>query len=254
MDKNSRCSSRCIRVEPQDLYPPKSHLSPMKRITKPCLPQEKKYIFTEGINYFKTGKGSIWGPGDKETVDLLKRIDIHGKWLNLAAGDEGYTSNLLEKVDSVVASDIDESALSKLWHNMPLRYRSKLETKVFDMTKKFPFPDNSFDGVFCTGVLHLFPKKILKAIFSEINRVLKPHGKVIIDFPTDIHRTDLDGQPVSFGGEHFYTHQEAKLLLNELFGGYSLAMHDCKVPEYVTGANPPYKYSSNYVLLVADKN
>ncbi len=225
----------------------------MKRITQPCPPQDKQYIFTEGINYFETGKQSIWGPGDKDTLKLLKKIKLHGNWLNLAAGDGGYTSDLLKKVDQVVVSDIDASALSKLWHNTPKRYRSHLQTCVFDITKKFPYADESFDGVFCTGVLHLFPKKILKRIFSEIRRVLRPEGKAIIDFATDVHRTTLDGKPLTFGKEPLYTHKEGRLLLKGLFKGYQLKMYDCTVPEYLTKTKPPYRYSSKYVLLVANK-
>src|SRR3989344_1657398 len=102
--------------------------------TKPRKPEQNKYIFTEGIDYSKTEKTSIWGVGDKDTLELLKKIEIRGKWLNLAAGDGRYNLNLLEKADSVVASDIDESALDKLWQNTPEQFKSKLKTKVFDIT------------------------------------------------------------------------------------------------------------------------
>ncbi len=166
----------------------------MERITKPTKPEEKKHIFTEGIDYFTTGKTSIWGLDDKDTKQLLKKIEIHGKWLNLAAGDGRYNLNLLEKADFVVAGDIDESAISKLWHNTPEEYKAKLDTKAFNITKKFPFEDNSFEGIFCTGTLHLFPKEVLQKIISEIDRILKPNGKVIIDFATDIKRIYHSGK------------------------------------------------------------
>ena len=84
----------------------------MKKITKHHKPEEDEYIFTEGINYFETSKVSIWGTGDKDTLELLKKVEIRGKWLNLAAGDGRYNLNLLEKADFVVASDIDD-CLSK---------------------------------------------------------------------------------------------------------------------------------------------
>ena len=158
----------------------------MKKVTKPCKPDNKGFIFTEGINYFATGETSIWGIGDKETLKLLYQEEIKGKWLNLAAGDGRYNLNLLKKADFVVASDIDESALSKLWHTTPESYRTKLEIKVFDITKSIPFDDASFDGIFCAGILHLFPRDIFRKIFYEMDRILKPNGKIIIDFATDI--------------------------------------------------------------------
>lgn len=225
----------------------------MKKITKPREPEEDRYIFTEGIDYSKTGKTSIWGLGDKDTLELLKNTEVRGKWLNLAAGDWGYTSNLLKKADFVVASDIDESALNKLWQNTPKQYVEKLETKVFNITKRFPFENNEFDGVFCTGTLHLFPKDILQTIFLEINRVLKPHGKIIIDFATDIKRVLRNGKLVTFGKEPLYTLEEAKTILKKLFKNYKIKMLKSEVPEYLTRTKPPYKFSSKFILLVADK-
>lgn len=225
----------------------------MDRITRPTQPEEERYIFTEGIDYFKTGKTSIWGPGDQDTLKLLKRIKIRGKWLNLAAGDWGYTPILLEKVSFVVASDIDESALSKLWHTTLPKYRKKLETKVFNIVEKFPLKDEEFDGVFCTGFLHLLPKKVLKKTLLEIDRVLKPRGRIIIDFATDVKRVSLEGKRITFGKEPNYTLEKAKVLLKELFKNHKLTIYKSKVPEYLTKSNPPYKLSCKFLLVVADK-
>jgi|GEM_PF-821254 len=225
----------------------------MKKITKPREPEEKKYIFTEGVNYFKTGRNSIWGLGDKDTLKLLKKIEIHGKWLNLAAGDGRYNLNLLEKADFVVASDIDKSAISKLWHNTPKKHKAKLDTKVFDITKRFPFKDSSFDGIFCTGTLHLFPKGILRKIISEIGRVLKPNGRVFIDFATDIKRTSPDGRLITFGKEPLYSLKKAKIVLKNLFKDYKIKMSKSKLVESFEGANPPYALNCKFIILIADK-
>lgn len=159
-----------------------NRLSMPNKITRPRPPEQDKYIFSEGINYLETGKTSIWGTGDKETLELLRKIRIRGRWLNLAAGDGRYNQQLLKKADYVVASDVDENALSKLWQTTPEKYRTKLEIKAFDLTNRFPFENNYFDGVFCTGILHIFPRKILEDIIEEADRVLKPDGKIIENF------------------------------------------------------------------------
>lgn len=225
----------------------------MKKITKPHEPKEDEYIFTEGVNYLGKNKTSIWGTGDKDTLQFLKKIEIHGKWLNLAAGDGRYNLNLLGKADFVVASDIDESALSKLWHNTPNKYRNKLDTKIFDITKKFPFEDSTFDGVFCTGTLHLFSKEVLRKIFFEINRVLKSNGRVIIDFATDIRRTSPSGKLIIFGKEPLYKLKDAKKTLKNLFRNYQVQMQESEVVEDFEAANPSYKLNCKFIILIADK-
>ncbi len=225
----------------------------MKNLTKPHKPKEDKYIFTEGINYFDTGKASIWGTGDKDTLEFLKKIEIHGKWLNLAAGDGRYNLILLEKADFVVASDIDESALSKLRHSTPEEYRKKLDIKAFDITKKFPFEDSLFDGIFCTGTLHLFPREVLRQIVFEISRVLKPNGKIIIDFATDIKRVSPNGKLITFGKEPLYDLKNAKRILETLFENYHIQMHESKVVEDFEAANPPYTLNCKFIILIADK-
>ncbi|MBN2095691.1 MAG: class I SAM-dependent methyltransferase [Candidatus Aenigmarchaeota archaeon] len=226
----------------------------MDKITRSTKPEEDKHIFTEGIDYFATGKDSIWGRGDEDTLKLLQKTAIQGRWLNLAAGDGRYNQFLLEKADSVTASDIDESALSKLWHNTPEKYRPSLETKAFNLTGKFPFEDASFDGVFCTGTLHLFPRDILQKVISEIGRVLRPGGRVILDFSADIKRFSPDGKLVTFGKEPLYTLNDAKKTLEVLFREYKTEMHDSAVVEDFEGANPPYTLNCKFVILIAKKN
>lgn len=226
----------------------------MKKITKPLLPDEKKFVFTEGINYFEMNKKSIWGTGDKFTLGILRKMEIHGKWLNLAAGDGRYNSILLRKVNSVVASDIDKCALSKLWNNTPEKLRTKLSTEIFNIIKKFPFDNNSFDGVFCTGTLHLFPTPMFKKIIAEIDRVLKPNGRAIIDFAADVRRISAEGKLITFGDEPCYKLGEAKVLLKDIFRKYNIQVRTSEVPEEdFTNSNPPYKFSCKLILLVADK-
>jgi len=199
------------------------------------------------------GKTSIWGTGDKDTLGLLRKIKIYGKCLNLAAGDGRYNLNLLKKANFVVASDIDESVLSKLWHSTPKKYRKKLGIEAFDITKKFPFEDSQFDSIFCTGTLHLFPKKVLQQIVFEIDRVLKTNGRVIIDFATDIKRTSQNGKMIVFGKEPLYSLKDANKTLKNLFRNYRIQMRESEVVEDLEAANPPYTLNCKFIILIADK-
>lgn len=142
-----------------------------------------------------------------------------------------------------------------LWRNIPLAYRKKLELKPFDITKRFPLANNSFDGVFCTGTLHLFPRRSLRQIIAEIDRVLKPNGKVVIDFAVDISRTSLNGngRSIIFGKEPLYTLKEAIIVLKTLFENYKIQIHTSEVLEDFQGANPPYTLRCKFVVLIAEK-
>jgi SAM-dependent methyltransferase len=216
-------------------------------------PDEKKYIHTEGIDYSKTGDESIWGPGDRDTLTLLKKIDIHGTWLNLAAGDGRYNVNLLKEAD-VVASDLDESALRKLWHTTPEEYRTKLTITVFDITERFPFKDESFDGVFCASTLHYFPEEVLRNIFGEIDRILKKNGRILVEFATDMNRIYPDGQVYIRESEPLYTFGEAVSFLNQLLNLYEVHITASEVPpEHVKTERFEYTLSCKLIILMAEK-
>lgn len=214
------------------------------------IPQDDELIFTEGINYHETGRGSIWGTEEKETLHCIRTKPIQGKWINLCAGDGRFNTELIKKVDQVIACDIDKGALSKLWEITPEKYRSKLQLQEMDVKKPFPFKENSFDGVFCTGALHLFPENTLRHITNEIYRVLKPEGQIIIDYATDITRTLPDGSLYIVKGEPNLKLQPAIDLLHDCFQKFSLEVITSIVkPEEVFTTKHRYVFSSNFVLL-----
>jgi ubiquinone/menaquinone biosynthesis C-methylase UbiE len=226
----------------------------MKKITTPHSPDESESIFTEGIDYFKTGEESIWGKRDKETLELLNKEKISGRWLNLAAGDGRYNIQLLKKADTVTASDVDEGALSKLYNNTPDKYREKLQTVSFDLAQKFPFDGHYFDGVFCTGTLHLFPQSKLENIVKEIDRVLRPGGKLIIDFATEVKRILPDGSNYIREGEPQYSMSEAQEVLRNLLNNYKVSIYEASVQEEeIETRGLKYQFSCNFLLLVAEK-
>jgi len=46
-----------------------------------------------------------------------------------------------------------------------------------------PFPDNSFDGAYNLGVVEHYDRNQLAKVFSELRRVLKPNGKLVVFWP-----------------------------------------------------------------------
>ena len=226
----------------------------MKKIIKPTKADEDKLIFSEGIDYFQTGEESVWGKGDEAMLNVLQTQDISGRWLNIAAGDGRYHLELLKKADSVVVSDIDESAISKLWDSTPKEFQKNVTTAIFDITKRFPFKNNSFEGVFCTGTLHLFHEDVLEKIVFEMDRVLKNNGKMIIDFATDIRRINTDGRHRKKGRRPDHTMETGMAFFRKVLSKYKIEITKSSVPEEIVDVgSSSYKFSCNFFVVIVEK-
>ncbi len=80
------------------------------------------------------------------------------------------------------------------------------------MIEQLPFADQTFDVVFSTLMMHHLPAPLKRQGLSEIARVLKPGGRLVIaDF---IHRKDRKAQSARFhaGGSRM---QDLVTLLKE---------------------------------------
>lgn len=198
---------------------------------------------------------SIWGSEDVATVQALKTQPIKGKWLNLCAGDGRFNSRLLEKAEDVVAFDCDEEALAVLLKNTPTNLHSKLIIQKGNLDSILPFESESFDGIFCTGTLHLFPELLLRHSVSEINRLLKSGGIIILDFATDIKREQADGKLYIVPNEPHHALAEGIELLKNYFSHYEIDMIISEVPaEKIVGySKTNYIFSSNFILLIGKK-
>lgn len=161
---------------------------------------------------------SKWGVEETETKEVIK--NFYGKVLNVAAGDGRFNNSLLEIADSVVAIDYDVEELKQLKEQTNKSLLDKLTIQKVNILERFPFEDEEFDGIFCTGTLHLFNKDQLKNILGEMNRVLKYNGLIILDFATDIVRLDENNNRVYIDGEGGYTTDEAEELFKTYLNNY----------------------------------
>jgi len=223
--------------------------------TVPVIANEKEYIFTEGIDYSQTSASSIWGKEDAATVALLMSLVTSGsQWVNLAAGDGRYNHLIANVADKVVAVDLDQGALDKLLENTSAVIRGKIECMVFNLVKEFPLVSDSYDGIFNSGTLYLFPEEIFYKMALEMARILKIGGKIAIEFSINIKRIDRNEKVLVFGDEPLYTRDTAITMLNKAFPNFDMKYTDGdKVVDDTKEANPPYMFYCDTLLVEGTK-
>lgn len=91
--------------------------------------------------------------------------------LDLGCGNGANTAYLLERGYSVLSCDISTQALKNIEDNI-----QKSKTVCFDMTKHFPFQDNSYSVVIADLCIQYFCEEDTFHIVNEIKRILKPNG------------------------------------------------------------------------------
>lgn len=104
---------------------------------------------------------------------MRKFLNENHKVLEVGCGTGNHTFSLIASNANVTATDISEESLSFLSD----RYNEYANIKVLKCDiENIPFPDNSFDFVFCAGSLSYGDKF---TIMNEIYRVLKFNGSFI---------------------------------------------------------------------------
>ena len=109
------------------------------------------------------------------------RVQFHGAVLEIGAG-ACWLSAELSKVDAVqkiVATDFSPKLLKELAPKV-FKLRNAREDKITRMPgdfHKLDFPDDSFDFVVCSAVLHHAVDMV--TVLREVKRVLRPGGQLV---------------------------------------------------------------------------
>ena len=197
---------------------------------------------------------SRWGKEEKETLIAINQIQSLGNVLDVAAGDGRFLNILLEKSKSVTAIDLDNDELEKLKINCQKDFVNKLKIEKVDITKRFPYQDETYDTIFCTGTLHLFDKTTISFILDEMKRCLKQNGIIILDFATNIKRLDKNGNEVVFEDEGNYSTEEAIELFNELLHDFSLSIQIASFNEENLDDVGYNSITGNFLIVTSKKN
>lgn len=121
-----------------------------------------------------------------QTIDLKKmQLKPNSKFLDLGCGEgrHCFGAYMSEEID-VFGFDMSLSDVGKAKENFD-QFNENTSTKSCNFgvadAKKLPFKDNTFDFIICSEVLeHIID---YQSALSEINRILKPDGKLAVSVP-----------------------------------------------------------------------
>ena len=165
----------------------------------------------------------------KATNDILQeKIEQHstGNFLDLGCGTAPYYCVYKDYVDEVSCVDWGES-----WHDT-----SYTDIQA-DLSKNLPLEDDSFDTILLTSVLEHIPNP--EHLFSEMKRILKNDGKLILQVPFLywLHEQPNDYyRYTQFALERFCKINELKILSLQTTGSFIEVITDilsklfCQVP------------------------
>ncbi len=135
---------------------------------------------------------------------------LKGKLMDFGCGRKPYENFF--KVDEYIGIDMENTGHEHT--------NSKID--VFYDGKTIPFPDNSFDSVFCSEVFeHVFN---LDEVIEEIRRVMRPGAQILITVPFcwNEHEVPYDfGRYTSFGIRHLMEKHGFRVIRQNKSGNFA---------------------------------
>jgi len=151
----------------------------------------------------------------------LKRFsnEIRGRWLDIGAGDQPY-KNYFRNVDEYLTTNT-----KRHYSTEAIKLISGKTNFWIEDGKALPLPDNSLDGVACFQVLSVIDEP--EVFFKEINRVLKPGGKLLIttDFLYPVWSAEDRYRHTAFNLEDLANENGFSNTSTESFGGFGSAIY-----------------------------
>lgn len=145
--------------------------------------------------------------------------EIKGKWLDIGAGDQPY-KEYFAGADEYLTTNTKR-------HYTPneLEQLEKTTTYWIEDGKKLPADDNSLDGVACFQVMSVLDKP--GEFFKEINRVLKPGGKLLLttDFLYPAWSKEDRFRHTAFSLKQLSELNGFSVVAIESFGGFDSAIY-----------------------------
>lgn len=170
---------------------------------------------------------------------LFREFAPGARLLHAGCGS-GQVDAGLHRHAKITAIDISPSALAIYRRHNPEAEEVR-HASIFDL----PFPNGSFDGAYNLGVVEHFEREELVRAFTEVARVLRPRGKLVVFWPharatsvavlktahfvlNDVLHKDVRFHPPEVSLVH--SRREAAELLAE--GGFELEAYEFGVKDF----------------------
>jgi SAM-dependent methyltransferase len=176
--------------------------------------------------------------------------EIKGRWLDIGAGDQPY-KKYFAGADEYLTTNTKRHYKTDELHQL-----EKTTTYWIEDGKVLPLQDNSLDGVACFQVLSVIDKP--EEFFKEINRVLKPRGKLLLttDFLYPAWSKEDRFRHTAFNLKQLSESNGFNVEMIESFGGFSSTVYELfmrymrSFPELWKGKKPFARTSSAIVYFV----
>ena len=145
--------------------------------------------------------------------------NIKGRWLDIGAGDQPY-KKYFAGADEYLTTNTKRHYSVNDFEKI-----DKLTTYWIVDGKALPVPDNSLDGVACFQVLSVIDNP--DAFFGEINRALKPGGKLLLtsDFLYPVWSKEDRYRHTAFNLKELSEKNDFNLVATESFGGFGSTIY-----------------------------
>jgi SAM-dependent methyltransferase len=106
--------------------------------------------------------------------------------LELGCGTGNDAARLSREGYLVTAIDLSAEAVAQA----QARHGSAVSFIEADMTRRLPFPDESFDAVMSNVAMHMFPDDVTRAVLAEVGRLVRAGGLFVF------HLNALEDRPL----------------------------------------------------------
>ncbi|MCY7309614.1 MAG: class I SAM-dependent methyltransferase [Chitinophagaceae bacterium] len=145
------------------------------------------------------------------TLDVMQPAN-NDAILEIGFGNGKFFDKMFSKAEGVKITGLDfsETMLYAAKENNKEAVANGKLSLQFGSSDKLPFPDNSFDKIFCINVVYFWDEPIVH--LKEMQRVLKPGGRFYATVRT---KESMLKMPFTKYGFSFYESDNWKTFLNE---------------------------------------